>query len=99
MLHFPSLKYLQLDFSPSICSVTACLEALKYILSVPLVIQTHLACYAMAQAPHLQDSGEEWEWFTKCVLELVGFQTEDKLKVTTLLWWHLVKYVPEPNGP
>ena len=64
-----------------VCSVTACLEALKYILPGALVIQAQLACYAVAQVPHLQDSEQEWKWFTKCVLELMGFQTEDKFKV------------------
>ncbi|XP_027050305.1 anaphase-promoting complex subunit 1-like [Pocillopora damicornis] len=61
-------------------AVTACLEALKYILPGLLVIQAQLACYAVAQVPHLQDSEQEWKWFTKCVLELMGFQTEDKFK-------------------
>lgn len=61
-------------------AVTACLKALKYILPGLLVIQAQLACYAVAQVPHLQDSEQEWKWFTKCVLELMGFQTEDKFK-------------------
>lgn len=62
--------------------VTACLEALKCILPAPLVIQAHLACYASAQVPHYQDSGGEWKWLTRCVLDLMGYPPDSKEKVS-----------------
>ncbi|KAJ7330710.1 Anaphase-promoting complex subunit 1 [Desmophyllum pertusum] len=61
-------------------AVTACLEALKCVLPAPLVVQAHLACYALAQAPHCQDNGGEWAWFTRCVLDLMGYPPDDKAK-------------------
>ena len=64
--------------------VTACLEALKCVLPDPLVVQAHIACYTLVQAPHSQDNGGEWTWFTHCVLDLMGFPLDDKAKVAML---------------
>lgn len=68
--------------------VTACLEALKCVLPAPLVVQAHLACYALAQAPHCQDDGGEWAWFTRCVLDLMGYPPDDKAKVMGVIIYH-----------
>ena len=65
--------------------VTACLEALKNVLPAPLVVQAHIAWYTLAQAPHSQDNGGEWAWFTHCVLDLMGFPLDDKAMVMILM--------------
>ena len=61
--------------------VTACLEALKCVLPASLVIKAHLACYASVQVPHSQDSRGEWNWFTHCVLDLMGYPPDSREKV------------------
>lgn len=48
------------------------------------MVQVHLACYASAQAPHSQDNGAEWNWFTHCVLDLMGYLPDDKVKVRAI---------------
>ena len=71
--------------------VTACLEALKCVLPVPLVVQAHLACYTSAQVPHSQESGGEWTWFTHCVLDLMGYPPDSKEKVNGCHGGNLVR--------
>jgi len=76
--------------------VSACLEALKNVLPAPLVVQAHIAWYTLAQAPHSQDNGGEWAWFTHCVLDLMGFPLDDKAMVMILISsTRCFLYIPE----
>ena len=61
--------------------VIACLEALKCVLPAQLVVQAHIACYTLAQGPHSQPNEGDWAWFTRCVLDLMGFPADDRLRV------------------
>ncbi|KAL9954101.1 hypothetical protein ACROYT_G041596 [Oculina patagonica] len=61
-------------------AVMVCLEAFKCVLPAPLVVQAHLACYASAQPPYSQDNGAEWNWFSHCMLDLMGYLPDDKAK-------------------
>ncbi len=70
-----------------------CLEAFKCVLPAPLVVQAHLACYASAQPPYSQDNGAEWNWFSHCMLDLMGYLPDDKAKVRaiTIIKWQYSK--------
>ena len=61
--------------------VTDCLEVLNCILPRPLAVQVHLTYYTLTQSRPSCDEEDEFDWFSDCMLDLLGCPTGGKAKV------------------